>query len=158
LPDWKILNYEVGALPYVPLDRIEIPGFAIQFRAKRYVAFYIWQVIIPMIVVVVMSWTAFWFRHTDASVRIGVATSSILTLVALRFVVANLLPRLSYMTRMDYFTVGSTVLVFLAFLTVVISSFLVAIQRVRGARAIDIVSRGVFPAAFAALLGWFFAG
>jgi hypothetical protein len=111
-----------------------------------------------MMVVVVMSWAAFWVGIKETSVRIAVATSSILTLVALRFVVANLLPRLPYMTRMDYFTVGSTVLVFLALLAVVLSSFLVATGRMRGARAIDIVSRRVFPAAFVVLLVWFFSG
>jgi hypothetical protein len=107
-----------------------------------------------MAVVVIMSWAAFWVALSDASVRIGVATSSILTLVALRFVVANLLPRLPYMTHIDYFTVASTVLVFLAFLIVVLTSFLVAIDRARVARVIDIVSRGIFPVPFFSLLIW----
>lgn len=72
--------------------------------------------------------------------------------------VANLLPRLPYMTRMDYFTVGSTVLVFLALLVVVLTSFLVATKRERGARVIDLVARGAFPVIFVVLLGWFFTG
>jgi Neurotransmitter-gated ion-channel ligand binding domain len=158
LPDWKILKYEVTASPYEPLDGVSVPGFALQFLAERYIKYYVWQVVVPMAVVVIMSWAAFWVGRSDVSVRIGVATSSILTLVALRFVAANLLPRLPYMTRMDYFTVGSTILVFFAFLAVVSTSFLVAIERVRVARTIDIVSRGIFPVAFFGLLIWFFAG
>lgn len=42
-----------------------------------------------------------------------VATASVLTLIAQRFVLASLLPRLPYMTRLDFFTVGSTILVLL---------------------------------------------
>jgi Neurotransmitter-gated ion-channel ligand binding domain len=157
LPDWKILKHEVMASPYEPMEGVSVPGFALQFLAERYIGYYVMQVIVPMAVVVIMSWTAFWVGLSDASIRIGVATSSILTLVALRFVVANLLPRLPYMTRMDYFTVGSTILVFFALLVVVANSFFVAIERVRVARAIDIVSRGLFPVAFFGLLIWFFA-
>jgi Neurotransmitter-gated ion-channel ligand binding domain len=157
LPDWKILKHEVMVSSYEPVEGVSVPGFALQFDAERYIEYYIWQAIVPMAVVVIMSWAAFWVALSDASVRIGVATSSILTLVALRFVVANLLPRLPYMTRIDYFTVSSTVLVFLAFLVVVFTSFLVVIERARAARAIDIVSRGIFPVAFFILLIWFFA-
>ena len=90
--------------------------------------------------------------------RIGVATSSVLTLIAQRFVLASLLPRLPYMTRMDYFTVGSTLLVFLALIGVVSTSYLAAINRDLMAERIDLSARVVFPAAFLLLLGWFLLG
>jgi len=91
-------------------------------------------------------------------VRIGIATSSILTLIAHRFVLASLLPRLPYMTRLDYFTVGSTLLVFLALIVVVVTSYLAAINRDPIARQVDLWARGTFPAAFLLLLGWFVFG
>ncbi len=37
-----------------------------------------------------------------------------LTLIAYRFLLGGMLPRISYLTRLDYFLLGSTVLVFLA--------------------------------------------
>jgi hypothetical protein len=111
-----------------------------------------------MSVVVIMSWSAFWVGRVNVGVRIGVATSSILTMIANRFVLASLLPRLPYMTRMDYFTVGSTLLVFLALFMVVAITFLDIRQKVRMAEKLDLWSRGAFPAAFALLLGWFLFG
>jgi hypothetical protein len=72
-----------------------------------------------------MSWPGFRIQRCQVGVRIGVATSSILTLIAQRIVLANLLPRLPCMTRPDYFTVGSTLLVFLALIGVVATSCLV---------------------------------
>ena len=71
---------------------------------------------------------------------------------------ASLLPRLPYMTRMDYFTVGSTLLVFLALIGVVATSYLGAINREPIARKLDLWARGMFPATFLLLLVWFLRG
>jgi hypothetical protein len=158
LPDWKLLRYEVLASPYQPIREIHAAGFAFRFVAKRYVAYYFLQMLLPLSVVVVMSWAGFWLQREQVGVRIGVATSSILTLIAQRFVLASLLPRLPYMTRMDYFTVGSTLLVFLALIGVVSTSYLAAINRDLMAERIDLSARVVFPAAFLLLLGWFLLG
>ena len=71
---------------------------------------------------------------------------------------ASLLPRLPYMTRLDYFSVGSTLLVFMALLVVVATSYLAATNRNRIAKYLDLSARGAFPAAFLLLLGWFMSG
>ncbi len=158
LPDWKVEGYETLVLPYTPVEVIHTAGFAFRFTAERYVTYYIWQVILPLAVVVVMSWAAFWVGRENVGIRIGVATSSILTLIAQRFVLANLLPRLPYMTRLDYFTVGSTLLVFMALITVIFISFLTGKEHDSLAHKADITARATFPTIFLFLLGWFLFG
>ncbi len=158
LQDWERVQFEALPLLYEPLEGLKVPGFAARFEAKRYIAYYIWQIVLPLAVVVVMSWAAFWIGRVHVGVRIGVATSSILTLIAQRFVFASLLPRLPYMTRLDYFTVGSTLLVFMALLVVVMTSYLSTIERDPQARVVDLSARVAFPVAFLSLLGWFFVG
>ena len=158
LPDWQRVQFEALPLLYEPLEGLKVPGFAARFEAKRYIAYYIWQIVLPLVVVVVMSWAAFWVGRIHVGVRIGVATSSILTLIAQRFVFASLLPRLPYMTRLDYFTVGSTLLVFMALLVVVMTSYLSTIDRDPPARVVDLSARVAFPVVFLLLLGWFFFG
>jgi hypothetical protein len=158
LPDWKILQYETRSDPYKPIEGINAAAFAFRFVAQRYVAYYLWQVVLPLVVVVIMSWAAFWVGREHVGVRIAVATSSILTLIAHRFVLASLLPRLPYMTRMDYFTVGSTLLVLLALIAVIVTGFLFAHRHESHARSLDHWARGAFPAAFLLLIGWFMVG
>jgi hypothetical protein len=158
LADWKILTYETEVAPYAPIEEINAAAFAFQFTAKRYVGYYLWQVVLPLAVVVIMSWAAFWVGREHIGVRIAVATSSILTLIAHRFVLASLLPRLPYMTRLDYFTVGSTLLVLLALITVIVTGYLAAHSQERHARSIDLGARGTFPGAFLLLLIWFILG
>jgi uncharacterized membrane protein len=158
LPDWKVIGHEALVLPYTPVEIVHTAGFAFRFTAERYVTYYTWQVILPLAVVVVMSWAAFWVGRDNVGVRIGVATSSILTLIAHRFVLASLLPRLPYMTRLDYFTVGSTLLVFLALITVILTSFLTGKDHDSLAHKLDVAARAAFPAIFLFMLGWFLYG
>lgn len=155
LTDWKVIQYEALSLPYQPVEMISAAGFGLRFEAERYVGYYIWQVVLPLAVVVMMSWAAFWVGRVHIGVRIGVATSSILTLIAHRFVLASLLPRLPYMTRLDYFSVGSTLLVFMALLMVVLTSYLATINSDIYARRVDYIARVAFPITFFLLLVWF---
>jgi hypothetical protein len=159
LPDWKVVKYEALTLPYQPIETARAEGFVFRFEAVRSMPYYLWQVVLPLAVVVLMSWAAFWIARDNVGVRVGVATSSILTLIAQRFVVANLLPRLPYMTRLDYFTVGSTLLVLIALMVVVWTSYLATHnERNVTARRIDLSARVAFPAAFFLLLVWFIFG
>jgi len=158
LPDWKMLKYEVLPLAYSVIGDIETPGFALRFEAERYRAYYLWQIVLPLAVVVAMSWTAFWVERDKVGVRLAVGTSSILTLIAYRLVLASLLPRLPYMTRMDHFTVGSTLLVFLALVAVVWTSYLFDRHHEAQARRVDLGARLAFPTIFLLLLGWFLSG
>ena len=155
LPDWEILNYQAIELPYKPIEGVNNAGFAFLFEATRYSIYYLWQIILPLVVVVFMSWAAFWIGPHHIGVRIGVATSSILTLIANRFLLANLLPRLPYMTRLDYFTVGSTLLVFLALLTVILTAFLEEKKADKITSKIDMAARIVFPAMYLVFFIWF---
>jgi len=88
----------------------------------------------------------------DAGAQIGVATSSMLTLIAYRFILGNLLPRISYLTELDYFILGSTILVFLALIEVVIASSLANAGRGERARRLDGGARLAFPLSYALLV------
>jgi hypothetical protein len=156
LPDWEIVKFEVVPRPYETIKGYHNAGFAVELTARRYFPYYLWQVIAPLFLIVMMSCTVFWIDLSNASSRIGVATSAILTLIAYRFVL--LLPRLPYMTRMDYFTLGSTLVVFLALVEVILASALANGSYVRMAHTIDKYARFAFPILFLLLFGWFLSG
>jgi hypothetical protein len=151
LADWKILDYVAEERAYEPVEDVQAPGFVFEFTAKRHAAYYVLQVITPLVFIVMMSWGGFWIDPTNAGAQIGVATSSILTLIAYRFMLGNLIPRLPYMTRLDYFTLGSTTLVFLTLVEVIITTKLARSKMEKLGRRMDRWCRVIFPAAFAAL-------
>lgn len=158
LTDWEVVNFKVEPRSYEPVKGYAISGLAIDFTARRYFSYYFWQVTAPLLLIVMMSCTVFWINPANASARIGVATSSILTLIAYRFVLAGLLPRLPYMTRMDYFTLGSTLFVFLVMVVIILTPALAGDKHGSRARTIDQFSRLAFPSVFLLMLAWFLSG
>ncbi len=154
LPDWHVLKYQAQTRAYEPVKGRKAAGFVFEFTAKRYATYYVWQVIVPLILIVMMSWGALYIDPTNAGAQIGVATSSMLTLIAYRFMVGNLIPRLPYMTRMDYFLLGSTILVFLTLAEVIVTANLALSGRRPLARKIDAWCRFIFPAVFALWSVW----
>jgi hypothetical protein len=157
LPDWKILGFVAEERPLQIADTdIRGAGFAFSFTAERYFAYYFWQVITPLVLIVMMSWAAFWIDPSESGPQLGLAASSMLTLIAYRFLLASLLPKLPYMTRMDYFSLASTILVFLALVEVIITSALAHSNRAKQGKRVDCFSRVAFPVVFVLAGAWSF--
>ena len=124
LPDWEVLSVKPEARAFAFKGGPEIPGFALAFIARRQFEYYLWNVFTPLVLITMMSWVPFWVDPARAEVQVGVASSTVLTLIAQRLVATSLLPRLSYLTRMDCVMLVATVLVFAAFLQVSATSVL----------------------------------
>lgn len=114
--------------------------------------YYIWSVIVPLLFVVAMSWIAFWIDPEHVEAQLAVAATSMLSLVAFRLAVAQLVPPLSYFTRLDVFTIGATTLVFLALLEVGTTSFMQQKGSHDGAVRLDTHARWAFPLLLSALV------
>ena len=66
---------------------------------------------VPLSIVVFMSWAVFWIDPAVAPARISLSATAVLTVFAYQFVLSNLLPRVSYLTRLDRYFVGAAILV-----------------------------------------------
>jgi hypothetical protein len=157
VPGWEIREMvsRSGALEAVveddAIENIRLARFDYEFHVDRELAFYVWRVIGPLTFIVLMSWAVFWIDPGNFGVQIGLASTSILTLVAFLFSLNNVLPPLSYLTRMDVFLFSSLALAFLAFSEAVMTAVLKARDREALALRIDRWARWVFPIMFAAL-------
>jgi hypothetical protein len=119
--------------------------------AHRRVGFYVFRIILPLILIVFMSWMVFYIDPSHLEAQVGISATSILTLIAFQFTVGVLLPRIGYLTRMDKFILFSSVLVFLALVEGVMTSALASKGRKELALKFDSWSRVLFPAAFVML-------
>ncbi len=77
--------------------------------------------------------------------NVGVSTSAFLTLVAYLFAITVLLPRVSYVTRMDRFILLSMLTVFAGLIQTVANTILIRHDKKRLAENLDRRSRFVYP-------------
>jgi len=157
IPDWSIGEFEIRTAPWaiIPGGR-QIAGLEGVFEARRHLGFYIGKAFVSVAIIVFMSWVVFWIGTENVGPRLSVAVTSMLTLVAYRFLLGQKLPPVSYLTRLDYFLLGSTVLVFIALIQVALTGAMSEEGRADRAQAVNRSSRWVFPVAYAALLVWSF--
>jgi hypothetical protein len=151
LQDWRITGFGTRALPYQLSPRVELAGYAFEFKAERLHQHYILKVIVPLLLIVMMSWMVFWIDRSMGNSQISVAVTSMLTLIAYRFAIGNEVPKLPYLTNLDAFILVSTLMVFLALIEVITTTALGLKGRQDLAKTIDRRCRVLFPAAFIVL-------
>jgi len=153
IPDWSIGAFEIRCEPFaiVPGGR-RIAGLKGTFEARRHIGFYVGKAFVSVAIIVFMSWVVFWIGAEHLGPRLSVAVTSMLTLVAYRFLLGQSLPPVSYLTRLDYFLLGTTILVFVALMQVALTSAMSEGGRAGLAMTVNQTSRWLFPSVFAALV------
>ena len=124
----------------------------IEFEAVRLTGYYTWKLIVPLVLVVMMSWAVFWIAPVHVAPRLGLAATSMLTLIAYRFALASILPPIAYMTRMDVFLVCASILVFAALAVAVAVTYAADKGRDAAAARINEIARWLSPLLFAIVL------
>jgi len=148
--DWKVLRWTAEPRAYKPTPTMNATsGFAFSFEARREIGYFIIKVIIPLILIVAMSWVVFWIDPMESGTQISVAITTMLTLIAYRFAIDMDLPKVSYLTRMDYFILLSTILVYASLIEVIVTSTLAKGEKLSQARALDRWMCWLFPITFA---------
>jgi len=121
-------------------------------QATRDVNYYRWKVLLPLALIVIMSWTVFWIDPSQLGPQMGAAATAMLTLIAFLFSLRGILPPISYLTHMDYFVYGSLALVFFTSIESILTCNLAQTNKLPLAKRIDLWSRGIFPGLFIFLL------
>ena len=142
-------SIETRRAPRIGVDQ---SVFRIDLAVGREAGFYILKTFVPLMLIIFMSWAVFWIDPNQIGPQIALPTTAMLTLIAYQFTFADVLPRISYLTIADRFTLGSSVLVFGALVEAVVASTLARRGRLEKAERVDRWARALFPLAFAAIM------
>jgi hypothetical protein len=148
LPDWTVDKWATKATVYALTPGLQYSSYVFEFTASRNVEHYILKVILPLVLIVMMSWAVFWTEPTNSNSQFSIAVTSMLTLIAYRFAVDSQLPRLPYMTRLDVFFLISTLLVFFSLIEVLVTTILDNNQQIARAKKLDRYCRVIVPVIF----------
>lgn len=162
LPEFTILDWTFGDVsgriaPYTHVVTGEaVDVFYFEVPATRLYQYYVWKVLMPLMLIVAMSWSVFWINPAKFGPQIGMSATSMLTLIAFQFAMASILPHLSYFTLLDKFITAGTGLVFIALVESLTTSYLVSMDRAELALKMDRVCRWAFPLAFLVIVALIF--
>lgn len=137
-------------------EAIERPRVTFQLDARRHLDYYWWKVLIPMSVILMLSWAVFWIDPAHISAQISVGATSILTMIAFLLRLESIIPPVSYLTRLDRFVFVCLGLLLLAFIEAVATSRLANSPDSRAmAMAMDRWSRALFPVTYGIIVALF---
>lgn len=114
--------------------------------------FYIIKALIPLILIIFMAWSVFFIDPSVIGPQIGIPTSSVFALILFNHRISALLPRVSYLTRIDRFILFSIILVFITLGVSVLTATLAHKEKKELALKIDRWARYVYLLLFAAVL------
>ena len=132
--------------------------FTFSFDAPRHLSYYIFQIFVPILLIIVISWITFFLK--DYTRRIEVASANLLLFIAFSFSLSENYPRLGYLTILDaimaiMFIINALVIVYNVWLRRLEMN-----DRIEMVERIDDVLDWTYPLIYLVLFGglylWFF--
>ncbi|XP_074656248.1 glycine receptor subunit alpha-2-like isoform X2 [Tubulanus polymorphus] len=99
-------NYTTGAYPCLQVD----------FHLKRDIGYFLIQVYIPSILIVILSWVAFWINIEAIPARVSLGLLTVLTMTTQSTGARSSLPRVSYIKAIDVWMSMCLIFVFASLL------------------------------------------
>ena len=135
--------------------------FVMNIEVTRIYGFYVWKMMLPLVLIVGISWAVFWMVNDSLGARMGVSFTGILVIIAYQFLINNDLPKIAQITFMDSIIAFSFFLMVLTVVESIVANSLNSQQKVQLATNVDRACRLAFPlvyaAGIAALVGIYFS-
>lgn len=148
IPTWTLTGYtsEIRNVQEIR-DRDTFSELLVTIHAERVSSPFVYRLIVPLILIVMVSWSVFWLRPLDTG-RFGVTFTTILTVVAFNFVVTDKLPNVPEITYLEtLFAFAFTFLLLVVIENTAIDK-LTAQGRDAAAHRVDRISSIAFPLFF----------
>jgi hypothetical protein len=106
VPDWTIID--TGArIAESPTGDPSQRRFLFDVEVRRKSTFYLWRVLIPLTLLVLASWTVFWFEPTNLQPQISTSLAILLSFVTFNYAIDFSLPKVAYLTFSDRYILTS---------------------------------------------------
>ena len=108
--EWKIIDTYANYFNEVdPVSTNISSGVELVFEIERNYQYYLFKVVFPIILILLVSWSVFWVHPRELESKLTITIVCLLSLIAYNFVIDKDLPKLSYLTILDYIVLLSYV-------------------------------------------------
>jgi hypothetical protein len=120
--------------------------------AERQASFYVITLAVPMTLILFLAWMVQWLPPDLVPARMGMASATVFSLIALGVSFRLTLPDIAYLTAADRFVLYSTLLLIASLAVTVASIRLVSQERTEAAIRLTRQARWAFPIAYIGIL------
>ena len=149
---WSLGDIDYETWSYVDkTDNKPYTGFYLYINIKRLTSYYIYKIILPIIFILIISWSVFWIRGSQLEAKVNVTIVCLLSLIAYNFIIDEDIPKLPYLTFMDTFILVSYFYTGIATILCVYS-YLKKLQTGKDISVVDRYARFVGPISYFSIL------
>lgn len=154
LPEWTIDAVRVRErISHLSFEGTDWSQFRIELLVSRNYGFYVWRVFMIQILIVALAFLVHLADPLAFGDRMSFSLTLFLAAVAFSFITAGLIPRISYLTLLDVFMLGSYAVIFISVAENAMVYRLASRGRMAAAQRLDRATIVVMPIAFALFLG-----
>ena len=102
IPEWEVTSVDYYVDKYEEGD-YEYQGFIVEVGAERLTNYYIFKIIIPILLILSISWSVFWIHPSQIESKVNITMVALLSLIAYNLIMDDVIPKLDYLTFMDAF-------------------------------------------------------
>jgi hypothetical protein len=153
--NWESIDYNYGtAINYSTYIGENINVQYISLSIKRNFEYYIFKLLLPILLLLGLTWSIFWIDLHDLETRITISIVTFLALIAYNFVIDNDLAKLSYLTFLDCVVLVSYLFAGLPTFMAIYCKQKVIDNEIEWGQKINSISKVAFPAFYALSLGF----
>lgn len=111
VPGMTLSQFDLMSFPYrnftIRRREGDFSVLQVSFNLQRHAGYFLIQVYVPCILIVVLSWVSFWIHREATSDRVGLGITTVLTLSTISLDSRTDLPKVRYATALDWFQLMS---------------------------------------------------
>ena len=105
IPGWNKKSYTTKNQPYQTATQYKDTykdSYVVTIELERKAGYYIFKVIFPILLILLICWSVFWVDPKELESRLTITIVCLLSLIAYNFVIDSELPKLEYLTVLDW--------------------------------------------------------
>jgi hypothetical protein len=84
-------------------DTFQFEQVEVRLLAHRRPAFYVWTMLLPLAVMLIVAWSVLWIAPSNFAQQLGIVTPTFLSVIAFSYAMSFTLPRVPYLTFLNAF-------------------------------------------------------